>query len=266
MKKIKHLAFAVLGALLMTAVFTSCYSDETNKLEEETELLLKQKPTSSSIQDLGELHNLGLAYLRNNESFSTTNSSDYIIDNSIALLNLNDSNIDLLYCKGTDSINLSNGLKEAVENNYFTNFNELNNLIFSTSAITVIEKNQIQSLQNSLNNSIVNNDVLYLKNKIDEHIMLYESTPWEEGQGSSIGGYLYVMKGSLEYWNGEINDNGDNNKQTLALVQVDAAGYLYGWFKAWVIDKYQNEECRIKAGLTMGVQFSFVRGLGYVIK
>lgn len=266
MNKIKHLAFAVAGALLVTAGFVSCDSDEANKMEENTELLLKQKANSLSIQDLGELHNLGLGYLRNNESFAPTHFSDYIIDNSIGLLNLNDFNIDLLYCKGIDSLNISNGLKEAVENNYFTNFDELNNLIFNTSPITEIEKNQIQSLQNSLNNSIINDDVLSLKNKIDEHIMLYESTSWEEGQGTLIGGYLYVMKGSLEYWNGEINDEGDNNKQTLALVQVDAAGYLYGWFKAAFFDNYQNEECRIRAGLMMGLQFSFVRGLGYVIK
>lgn len=209
---------------------------------------------------------MGLSYLRDNESFNPSQTVDYIIDNSIGLLNLNNFGIDLLYSKGTDSINLSTGLKDAVLNNYLTNLSEINTLILNDSTISSTEKEQIQSIQESLDIAISNNNILYLNNQINDHINLYENTTWGENQGELISGYLYIMKGSLEYWNGEINQGGDNNKQTFALVQVDAAGYLYGWFKAWAIDKLQNENDRIKAGLNTGLQFSFVRGLGYVIK
>lgn len=265
MKKIKNLAFAVLGVLLVSVGFVSC-----EKEYEVTDVIIestaKSKQSSLSLADLGRLHNLGLNYLRTNHSFTENNTSDFIVDNSIGLLNINDFDTDLLKCKGIDSLNLSKGIKEALEENYLSEPNKLNELVFNNSVAGVVEQNQIQSIQNSIDTAITNNDVLYLKSKLEEHISIYENTTWEENEGSLVGGYLYLLSGSLDYWNGEINSGGNNNKQTLVFAQVDGAGYLYGWFKAWAIDKYQNEECRIRAGLTMGLQFSFVRGLGYVIK
>lgn|GEM_PF-5150264 len=67
--RIKTLVFSLLGVSLLTIGLYSCSNEnEINELNENRESLLMQKQQSVSVQNLGELHNLGLSYLRDNES------------------------------------------------------------------------------------------------------------------------------------------------------------------------------------------------------
>lgn len=103
---------------------------------------------------------------------------------------------------------------------------------------------------------------------MNNQIAIYEDSNWGINDGEVAGGYLYILNKSLEYWQNEDISGGHGNDimQPLVLAQVDAAGYLFGWTKAWLWDELPTPNERIKAGLGTAMQFSFVRGLGWVIK
>lgn len=206
---------------------------------------------------LGYLHNIGLDYVRTNNHFNESHSNDYIVDTTIEILNNFDYSDDSFQRKDIDSINLSEGMKYALQYNLFDNFTSINTLILNNDEISTQAKNQILSIENSFNTASLNNDIGFLETEINNHLSTFGSSSWNNNEEDFVGGFLYISQGSTEYW----SETSANATTALSIIQVDAVGYLWGWYKAAFIDKYPNEECRIAAGLTMAVQASLFGGL-----
>lgn len=76
-----------------------------------------------------------------------------------------------------------------------------------------------------------------------------------------IQGFMSICQGSLEFWSSlpTMHPNEPRLDPELPWIQVDAAGYLYGWFKSWAIDEETKRRVRIKNGLLVAAEWSTLR-------
>lgn len=94
--------------------------------------------TLNQYEQLGSLHNIGLDYLRDNESFNEGIDPNVLTSQSISLLN-NITNNSLIY-RGDDSTNLSIMMSDAYQNGSIKNINLIFEDIYSSSKVNSAEK------------------------------------------------------------------------------------------------------------------------------
>lgn len=97
----------------------------------------------------------------------------------------------------------------------------------------------------------------------------YNSYTWVSGNGYAAGGYINILKSSAEFWreqylNGYFNQiSGRVNGfwKSWGIIQFDAAGYIFGWGKAWLWDEKPTASERIKEGISTAGSWSGLSSL-----
>jgi hypothetical protein len=105
------------------------------------------------------------------------------------------------------------------------------------------------------------NDYNLMSQKINTEINNFNNELWALDEGSFIEGFLSITQASTEFWkNIQFYDPASPPLVPHEpYVQVDAAGYLYGWFKSWAIDEEPLARVRIKNGLLTAAEWSTVK-------
>lgn len=100
----------------------------------------------------------------------------------------------------------------------------------------------------------------------DTGIAEWRRTGWPANRGELSGGFLYVMKGSAEYWrtNAPLTFENPNPWPIGQIIQADCAGYLVGWLMAVAEEldanghlDVRNQGRRMNRGFTMAMGWSF---------
>ena len=250
-----------------------------------------QLPQAQFIAQVGTIHNNALTYGYNNSNLSWTNGSNYANTcmNSIAgFYASQEGNMAIPY--KTDIVNFAAG----IFNNY-SYYGEprgkaLDSLI--TGLINQIAPSRTTAekslLLNALNiykfdNSGMTDDQMYqtILSRALPVQQQYNAVSWPDGIGGCIGGYLQVVINSANYWKyvnyyGVPPGSGSGTPSAtivaqsttkpnfsilkffrgLAVPELDAGGYLWGWGKSWLGDE-TSEKKRISAGLTTAAEASF---------
>jgi hypothetical protein len=144
--------------------------------------------------------------------------------------------------------------------------------------INTQERNFMISAMNIFNYDSSLSTIAILDTIIDRSTRLlaeFNSINWSMNNGGLVGGFISISKSSAEYWRAFLiqtsNPSSPNGfwKWALKVIrgatapQLDAAGYLYGWGKAWAIDELDQPKQRIWAGVEMAASTS---GIGAILK
>lgn len=136
--------------------------------------------TLNQYEQLGSLHNIGLDYLRDNESFNEGIDPNVLTSQSISLLN-NITNNSLIY-RGDDSTNLSIKMSDAYQNGSIKNINQIFEDIYSSSKVNSAEKNIIKTVKDAYDDALKTNDInraiSELRQVLNNQIAIYEDSNW----------------------------------------------------------------------------------------
>lgn len=136
--------------------------------------------TLNQHEQLGSLHNIGLDYLRDNESFNEGIDPNVLTSQSISLLN-NITNNSLIY-RGDDSTNLSIKMSDAYQNGSIKNINQIFEDIYSSSKVNSAEKNIIKTVKDAYDDALKTNDInraiSELRQVLNNQIAIYEDSNW----------------------------------------------------------------------------------------
>jgi len=253
---------AIISSIAITTFLFACkkeiiISKKTSKNEMRVSTELK-------IVELGDIHNIALDYLMENYLFSDSVTIDSFMGRSISILNNSSFDPNIYAYSGEDSANFNIAMTDAYNAGMINSTDSIYTLIEKSSIISTFEKDMINAIKESYMSAMAINDnvqsTAYLKTALDDHITTYSNTSWGEGEGKVVGGYLYIMRASLNYW-----EVVQPEEFIVVLAQADAAGYLYGWAKSWLGGE-PTSNGRINAGVSTAAQFSLVRALSIAIK
>jgi len=176
----------------------------------------------------------------------------FLADNENEIIQLLDNNYFLLQKKQMDSI--INLVINGVVRKPGLNRNE---------ASLLLRANSIFDLDSRLSETEAFDLIIARANAM---LKEYYSFRWGYGEGNAVGGFLNIAKSSAEYWKSKYLSapavfNGRIPwYKAWGIPQFDAAGYLYGWGKAWAWDELNTPGKRIKAGLTKAADWSGIAG------
>ncbi len=244
--------------LTMIMLVVSCQKESEIRIEDS----LKTKHarlTLNIIEGAGDLHNEGLDYMIDiiNPNQTYPNREAQVLDH----LTMIDDFFAETYSWTTQSASLYQEFAYEIDNgNLFTNpmqhwsdfmenhSTELNptevgfiNEVFEvlTDTYTGTQSERSQSIINALELIKVN----------------YNNIDWEVGEGELAGGVLNIALGSSYYW--QDNDIGGSPSLEI-IIQVDAAGYLWGWGSA-LADGVGNPNDRIGQGIHTAIEWGLCR-------
>lgn len=105
------------------------------------------------------------------------------------------------------------------------------------------------------------NDYGAMSEIINSEINNFNNDSWGEEEGLFVQGFMSICQGSLEFWSalGTLYPYDAVIEQEQPWIQIDAAGYLYGWVKAWAVDEEKRKRVRIKKGLLVAAEWSTLR-------
>ena len=93
----------------------------------------------------------------------------------------------------------------------------------------------------------------YIIARLNAVISTFNSDTWNTGSdGDAAAGALYIALYSAQYWR-TVTTYTDPPS---SILRVDAAGYLFGWGRAWLVDQLDSPEARIHAGFTSATDWS----------
>lgn len=100
----------------------------------------------------------------------------------------------------------------------------------------------------------------------DSGIAAWRGTSWAANGGELSGGFLYIMKGSAEYWrtHAPLTSENPDPWPVGQIIQADCAGYLVGWLMAVAEEldangrlDVRNQGRRMNRGFTLAIGWSF---------
>ena len=285
----------------MATVLVGCSKDDNNLNQEPSNSYsLYSSEALNDYQNIGAIHNLGLAYLQETNNLNYL-SSDFDIVTSFSgrvydFLRGNDSYVsydsDSLDNVGILSSALENGNYANAENSLASTLQLAENIGVSSHALECV---------NAINSKFEEAKVLakdkdggdalsFLIVEIAKLESVYNEASFENNldRGFALG-YMYTALHSLKYWQNSVFNLGqpilvrdpDNPGNPpievtpmagpalipilVAVAKIDAAGYLYGWGRA-MDNGIPNPECRIAAGKATAMEWSGAAIAGLMMK
>lgn len=236
--------------------------------------------------NVGEIHNLGLEYLIETNDLSSLNTNSELYQSFMRRIFefLRGSDLYNVSECVEDSLQTSNYLSYALDNELYGNseatFDFVINLLGSrVSTVDLAYINDARLLMSAAVAISVGERYNFISEGVLNLIAEYNNEDVHELQPTLILGFLHTLLYSNSFWdsrtdgdgnlmNFEIIDDPDNPSMPpvvlipmlspITVAQIDAAGYLYGWTQAWLVDQLPNPECRIAAGQRMAMQWSAV--------
>lgn len=219
------------------------------------------------ISNVGTLHNSALALFMSDTTISIDDTTESIraLNWSINCIRTIDPSRDSLsmYQNGTAFSNYFAGknIDTIVKSYVYAKF-PLVNAAFSYSENDILTR--AMNFMNNYNFSSLSSAQRYtlIISKADSLLIEYNAIDWDTvstssfNKGEAVGGLLYTMKSSAQYW----NTNSPSASKPEALIFNDALGYLGGWFTAAYVEHVtyghwdiKNQRTRISAGVAGAV-------------
>jgi hypothetical protein len=209
---------------------------------------------------IGGIHNEGLGYIENHVNFSTNPmglayatrvnslSFKFLKANYAPSLSVSDS----LAIDSIVRISIAGDVFSHAEDLWDAGVSASAALVSSTEFSLLSDCNDLFADASRITNRRDQYD--YLIDGLDDLIARYNSHSFDNGAGSLAGGALLIARSSAGFWRDY--STSVNPAPAMVVVQADAAGYIYGWTKAWLFDELPTPSQRIKAGLSMAMDVS----------
>lgn len=222
--------------------------------------------------EMGEMHNAGVGYLitslaNSGYDLDDQDAADTLVHYLFPYLNYNYPSIftasDSAVCDTIIYQSLLSGDMLDGDSLWQHAKTGAQSLVSSTEMQFITQLDTILNDASALSSSITRDSVLgYIIMRLNSVITTYNNQTWSSGDdGNAAAGVLYIARASAGYWR---NDN-TNSDPAAFLVQVDAAGYLFGWAKAWLYDQLDTPEARIHAGFGMACIASGMRTINTIL-